>query len=141
MNRKTIRIISFILLVSYVWIVLDKALIGRDYTVDSLCKLYTDWDLVLVKNKTPYPLLNLLLFAPVSFLLRISFPKIDRLYGIIIALILAFAGSSFIEGMQLLFRIGYFQISDLVYNTISVLWGIFAYRILFCFVKRDGDTQ
>ena len=45
--------------------------------------------------------------------------------------VLAFVISLFIEVNQLLFQVGTFQISDLVYNTLSGLIGYILYRILY----------
>ena len=49
----------------------------------------------------------------------------------LVCYVLAFVISLFIEVNQLLFQVGTFQISDLVYNTLSGLIGYILYRILY----------
>lgn len=72
-----------------------------------------------------YSLLNVFLFIPYIFIFMI-FDKIDKmraLLRIVVGMLLAFTTSLFIEVIQLITKRGYFEVDDLLCNTIGGLIG------------------
>ena len=74
---------------------------------------------------------NIFLLTPITFLISKVF-TIKTKKDIFLKIVgLAFAISLFIEMNQLLFQVGTFQISDLVYNTLSGLIGYILFKIIY----------
>lgn len=118
----------------YVYIVLARTLFNRTMLWDSLDDVLGGW--WLERNPATGNMVfeapeNILLFIPLMFLLFLSFPKTvwntskKKLIGK--SIIISFLVSFFIESNQLVFRIGTFQISDLVYNTLGGVLGCLFY--------------
>lgn len=118
------------------FIILKEGLLGRTKRWEPFSKLYTGW---IVTKKGNYidwlPLLNLFLFSPMLFLLNDMFPNVFEKHRYVKASLVAFLSSLLLEGAQLITCLGTFQISDLVYNTISGVIGVMAYQI-FAYVKN-----
>lgn len=73
-------------------------------------------------------LYNLLMFAPIFFILYLMYKNIlkkpiDNKTLVILSVIISLLYSVVIEALQIIFRVGTFQISDLVYNTLGGLIG------------------
>ncbi|HAQ2613759.1 TPA: VanZ family protein, partial [Enterococcus faecium] len=51
---------------------------------------------------------------------------------------IAFYFSAIIEFLQLFLRLGTFQISDFVYNTLGGILGVILYKLILI-TKRDGE--
>lgn len=82
---------------------------------------------------------NLLLFMPFGFTLFMASPEMYRRKKWRIPLIGALVSlgiSLFVELSQLLFGLGYFQFSDLFYNTIGGALGSLIWLIWVCFADR-----
>lgn len=75
--------------------------------------------------------LNVLLFMPLGYLVLLSYSTIDRWWKV---LLLGFAFSLLIETVQLITRLGWFDASDLLHNTLGALIGYWIY----CKWLRDG---
>ena len=77
---------------------------------------------------------NIIFFIPYLSLLYVSFPKL-REYSwwkqIKLAFSISFGTSLLIETIQLITRLGAFQLSDLTYNTLGGIMGF----LLFCLVN------
>ena len=71
------------------------------------------------------------MLTPITFLISRVFSIKTKKDVFLRIVVLAFVISLFIEVNQLLFQVGTFQISDLVYNTLSGLIGYILYRILY----------
>lgn len=69
--------------------------------------------------------LNALLFIPLGYLSPLIFSKINRWW---IILFLAFLFSLQIESVQLITRLGWFDASDLLHNTLGALIGYWIYH-------------
>ena len=78
-------------------------------------------------------ILNILLFIPFGYLLLSLFPKL-RWWHVIL---LGFAFSLCIELLQLLTRLGYADVDDLINNTLGAAIGSLCYRIL---LQQKGAT-
>lgn len=146
-EKKIHQIAAFILLIVNDLILLDKAWLGRTIKRDPLSKLGTSW--VVSINKYDkwdyYPTLNLLMFSPMLFLLCAAFPNFFKKYSFLKGAIIAFLSSLFIESAQLISCLGTFQISDLVYNTLSGILGVTAYRICHgiysMYIKEENEAD
>ncbi len=68
--------------------------------------------------------LNIFLFMPLGYLIPLSFSKVDRWWKV---LSLGFLFSLFIETVQLITRLGWFDASDLLHNTLGALIGYWIY--------------
>jgi len=69
---------------------------------------------------------NVLAFAPFGFFLSIAKPKLARVYAIIV---MSFLLSLTIETLQLLLKVGIFDVDDLFMNTVGGLLGYGIYRM------------
>ena len=130
MKKRMLQIAEWMLLLANDVIILDKAWLGRTKRWEPLSKLYTSWIVTKKGNHWDIqPLLNLFLFSPMLFLLAGLFPEFFKKHKYQKALIIAFGCSLFIETAQLISCLGTFQISDLVYNTLSGAIGVWGYGI------------
>lgn len=68
--------------------------------------------------------LNVLLFMPLGYLLPVSITRFDRWWQV---LLIGFLFSLLIETVQLITRLGWFDASDLLHNTLGVLIGYWIY--------------
>lgn len=98
---------------------------------DPLSKLFSGW--LIVKQTYVYdlsPIGNLILLMPFSLSLNLLFDNVSSYRPskrIIFTTVSAFLISLFIETAQLIFKIGTFQISDLVYNSFGGLIIVLVY--------------
>ena len=76
---------------------------------------------------------NVAVFIPLGFALPILF---ERIHSFVQVLILSFSISLLAETMQLVLRVGCFDVDDLLLNTIGGCIGYAVYRIFRCFWKR-----
>ena len=70
---------------------------------------------------------NVLVFTPVGFLLPIFRKKKANVFYVTVA---AFLLSLFIETVQLTFRIGVFDVDDLIMNTIGGILGYIGFKVI-----------
>lgn len=70
-------------------------------------------------------ILNILLFVPLGYLSPLSFAKINRCWKV---LLLGFLFSLLIETVQLITRLGWFDASDLLHNTLGAVIGYGIYH-------------
>jgi glycopeptide antibiotics resistance protein len=71
-------------------------------------------------------ILNVLLFLPMGYLLPFTFRKLRRIWRIVL---LALAISLLTEVLQLSFAVGWFDVDDIINNTIGALLGAIIWRI------------
>lgn len=113
-----------ILFFTYSYFILDKTLISRDIgMINSFKYAFKGGWLFLVKdtwNKVQ-AIENILFFIPFSFFLLLGFYNLQEkkleLFKEIALIFFKF--SLFIELLQLIFTLGTFQLSDIVYNTLG----------------------
>lgn len=118
-----------ILFFTYSYFILDKTLINRDIgSINSFEYAFKGGWLFLVKdtwNKVQ-AIENIIFFIPFSFFLLLGFYNLKRikleLFKEII--LISFKISLFIELLQLIFTLGTFQLSDIVYNILGGVIGI-----------------
>lgn len=142
------RLISLFTFSFYIFFILQCTLFDRLFTgqrQDPLCNVFGDW--IITESKYFYnlsPLWNIFLFLPISavfvFFIR-NFKRVEITPKLILNYTLvSFAFSLFIESMQIITRLGTFQISDLVYNTLGGLIGSLLYiltvKIIRLYKKR-----
>lgn len=133
MFKKIQQTWAFFMLIANDILLLDKAWLGRTVRYDNpLSKLYTSWFITLSKSgHWDYsPTLNLLMFSPMLFFTCGLFPNFFKEKSFLKGAVIAFFSSLFIESAQLISHLGTFQISDLVYNTLSGILGVAAFRML-----------
>lgn len=79
------------------------------------------------------PLGNILMFFPWTYAICGAFPKFrgnNRFVTVRRSLLVSFVFFAFIESTQLKFSIGTFQVSGLVYNTLSGGLGGFVFEVI-----------
>lgn len=79
--------------------------------------------------------LNILLFVPFGYLLPVLWNKADRWWKTVL---LGFALSLTVELLQLITRLGMFDVDDLINNTIGAGVGYLLYRIMLCTGTGEG---
>lgn len=135
------KVIKRIGLIVYSIILFYTTLIGRQHC-DPLSSLFTGWIVYYRNGKWNFDALyNLFLLTPFAFLMLWNFSGIssgDRNSILFRCIVMSFIVSLFIECNQLLFRIGTFQIADLVYNTISGVIGYYVYHAFHEVRQRYG---
>lgn len=129
-NENFLKFMNIILLILYLILLLQMTLIGRIHT-DPLSAVFTGW-LPFKRYDGTWnidTIYNIFLLTPLTFFLSKSFPHITKKNLFKKMILISFGISFFIEINQLIFAIGTFQVSDLVYNTISGVIGGVIYRM------------
>ena len=121
----------------YLYFLFDYTLLSRTFIWDNPLQKWMDgWWLGIGSNgKVNYESIeNIIFFIPYLSLLYVSFPKL-REYSwwkqLKLAFSISFGTSLLIETIQLITRLGAFQLSDLTYNTLGGIMGF----LLFCLVN------
>ena len=126
------NIINIICLVCYVVLLLYTTLIGREH-MNPFHAVFEGW-LPFRRYDGTWNLdtiYNIFLLTPITFLISKVF-IIKTKKDIFLKIVeLAFVISLFIEINQLLFQVGTFQISYLIYNTLSGLIGYILFKIMY----------
>jgi hypothetical protein len=139
-NNIKCRVIYGVLLCCYSYVVLYLTLFGRSvYPGDPLGVVFDGWNFRLPEDGGDvHALYNLFMLTPVTFLLFSAFADRKRNFMRILltAVFVALGMSLIIEISQVLLCVGTFQISDLVYNTISGVFGAVIYKI--CLIPMIG---
>ncbi len=81
--------------------------------------------------------LNILLYIPMGYLLPVLWPSLARGKWMRKVLILGFAASLLTEVIQLVLRLGWFDIDDLLNNVLGILAGLWLYRR--CLTEERGQ--
>ena len=121
------------LLIAYVFLVMSVTVLSRGHLIQNNTLLKPFWSYgALIYGKKKYSILteivlNILMLIPVGFLLPFLVRKHTVLYGFLCSLC--------IEVFQLVTKRGYFEIDDLIHNTLGVVIGVGLYRL---FVKLIG---
>lgn len=128
-NQRFFRAVFRIGLAVYAFFIFYTALLSRViqgiHFDDPLESLWTGWG--AVEGYGYYLVGNILMFLPLILLLYLSFPKSAGPKPARRAFLFSALFSALIEGAQLVFGIGTFQVSDLVYNTVSGALGGWLY--------------
>lgn len=96
-------------------------------------ELFSTWG-INVRNNA-YVIENVLLFIPYGFLIGWNFEKTKRF---LFCTVFGFLTSLSIECFQLLTGRGYFQIDDILTNTLGTVAGYFFFRFFFGLYKQIG---
>jgi glycopeptide antibiotics resistance protein len=148
----TASLLRLYALAFYTFFILDATLFSRRPFSDPLSELMTGWDLMTPDRYLFYPMVNLVLFTPFTALLLSVRPDLaaGRRGGasffrtVYVSGVSALIFSLFIETSQLVFNLGTFQYSDLVYNTCSGILGGLCYlplRALGSLARRRGGAR
>lgn len=133
------------LLVFYSTMILFRTILNRDIWFDPLSNIMGVWGLYDANgNLTTEAIENLMLFIPFAVLLLWAFrnellgdkPGLKKTLWVATKTVGIFSFA--IEFSQLLFHLGTFQISDLVYNTLGGTVGGLTYYIIYKFRHRNG---
>lgn len=81
---------------------------------------------------------NVLAFAPFGFCLPIISKNDDKFLKVLLG---SFSFSLMIEIIQLIYKIGCFDVDDMLLNTIGGILGFFAYRIIKWIKKRSKNRR
>lgn len=133
------------LLIFYSVMILSRTVLYRDIWANPLSDVMGVWGLYDANgNLTTEAIENLMLFIPFAVLLLWAFrnellgdkPGLKKTLWVATKTVGIFSFA--IEFSQLLFHLGTFQISDLVYNTLGGTVGGLAYYIIYKFRHRNG---
>lgn len=130
-RKNLVQLLYIILLILYLILLLQMTLIGRTHT-DPLSAVFTGW-LPFKRYDGTWNIdavYNIFLLTPIIFSINGVYPFVLKKNWKYKAAILSFIISFLIEINQLIFLIGTFQISDLVYNTISGIIGGWLFKKL-----------
>lgn len=119
--------------------------IGKVTESSNLSDIFGEWSIFDGETSmyvNPKPILNIILFLPLCFLLFFFIKKFfNKTYSnkklLIYSTVISFSVSSFIELTQLIFSLGTFQISDLAYNTLGGLAG----AVIYIIIKKFSDKK
>ena len=133
------------LLAFYTAMILLRTVLNREIWFDPLGKLFGGWGLYEDGQFTTESIENFMLFVPFSILLLWTFQKelLDESENIRFgktvweATKVVAVFSFLIEFTQLLFHLGTFQISDLVYNTLGGAVGGVIYYLGYCRKRKN----
>lgn len=118
------------------FMIADRTILGRTGWVYPLTNPIGDWGVYTGDGSFNFDLFeNIVLFVPMTALLPIAFPNVlnDSIcitYKSVIRLtVIGFICSLCIETVQLLLRLGKFQLSDIFYNTVGGIIGAVIWRL------------
>ena len=132
------------MLIFYSVMILSRTVLYRDIWANPLSDVMGGWGLYDADgNLTTEAIGNLMLFVPFAVLLLWAFrkellgdkPGLKKCLWVATKTVGIFSFA--IEFSQLLFHLGTFQISDLVYNTLGGTIGGFAYYIIYKIRHRN----
>lgn len=134
--KESWRFRRLFLLAFFVMLMLMRTLLNRDMWANPLSNVMGGWTLRNEKGElTTEAIENVIMMIPYTFLLLAALK--DRLVKTVTVrnvvwqgIKYAFLTSVSIEFLQLLLRLGTFQISDIVYNTLGGLIGALAYYMI-----------
>ena len=116
------------LLVAYVFLVMSVTVLSRGHVKEETVYLVPFWSYIEILRGSPetYSLateivLNILMQVPVVFLLPVLVKRHAVLYGILVSVC--------IEVFQLITGRGYFEVNDLIHNSLGIVLGYGIYRL------------
>lgn len=118
------QIICLIIIGLYLEVVILLTLVLRQSYAGTHIKLLPFWlffelDHYGLEHVLREVIINIMMFFPVGLVLRIGFPLLKRFFYILIG----FGFSLLIESLQMTLRIGAFEITDIVLNTVGIYLG------------------
>ena len=81
---------------------------------------------------------NVLAFVPFGLILPMLTPKCRNFFHIVL---LGFDFSLFVETIQLISKVGSFDVDDLILNTLGAALGYLAYRLIRRYFRRKHDDR
>ena len=81
---------------------------------------------------------NVLAFVPFGMILPMLTPKCRNFFHIVL---LGFDFSLFVETIQLISKVGSFDVDDLILNTLGVALGYLVYRLIRRYFRRKHDDR
>lgn len=122
--KDKIRFVLWTLLIEYVLIVACSTVVYRSHIDYARWELMPFWTYIAVINHTPGVkvwdiILNVVLFIPLGFFVKLLFTKFSFGKMVMIAVFC----SLFIEVMQNIFSKGISQFDDIIHNTIGAMFG------------------
>ena len=130
-------------LVFWISMILFRTLLNRDMWVNPIINVLGDWGLTTVDSNgqiiiSTECIENCIMFVPFSYSLSLVYSGENGIHLIKRTTIISFIFSLSIELVQLFFRLGTFQISDIFYNTLGGLLGSCSYRLII-YLKNSID--
>lgn len=121
----------------YIFLVLTRTVFFRNYYGSPIANVLGYWHLYTEEGKINTELFeNFALFVPLTFCIFLAYPRIifrrkRKSFFVVIfkGFEISFAASLFIEIIQVFFKLGTFQFSDLFFNTLGGLFGSVLYYI------------
>lgn len=112
------------LLTFYLYLLLNAVIFSRPYFAEPLDHVWQGWKVACHNGEWYYdPIYNIVMFMPAVILLFQAFPDTAHDQPVRYATLYSLLFSLLIETTQIVTYTGTFQVSDLVYNTISGMAG------------------
>lgn len=129
--------VIWILLVEYIFILLSSTVIFRSQITNAKWEFAPFWTYVAVlehmKGVSVWDIvLNVALFMPLGFLLKLLYPRISLWKSILLGMVCSFS----IEVLQNIFSKGISQFDDIMHNTIGCAFGWIIARGITKYIDR-----
>lgn len=125
----------------YTLAILKKVFWNRPYYAEPLDSVMGSWSFMFLGRPDWQVIGNVLAFIPFGFLLLWAFGSTPTCWkGLRRSAAVSFLSSLFIETCQLIFHLGTFQLSDLIYNTLGGFAGGAAYYV-YVKARKKGNTK
>ena len=139
--RRELRLWPSTLLAGYPFLLLWLLVLGRNGNGSARAALQPFWSYRAVSNGRHYllymNLFNLLIFAPVGFLLPAAWPKAGLLRTLGFGALISLLG----ELLQLFSGKGLFELDDLFHNTIGTLIGVLLWQGAAALLRRREKDE
>lgn len=125
-GRATFPVMAYTLLVMYVAIVIGITFLSRESGSgqEPDLQIFSTWG--INNRNNAYVLENVLLFIPLGIICPVAFRKFRHF---LISVSAGFFASLLIELLQLISRRGFFQIDDIITNTIGMIIGFGIFKL------------
>lgn len=135
MSDKITKALFAIYLIVLVWILMFKLGVKFSYMAERKVNLmpYNDFLIPNTKVDLPELILNIVIFIPSGIYAGIIFKK----WGFLKNVFFFFTASSVIEGLQFILRIGAFDMTDIINNTLGGIIGLLIFKSI-VFVLKDS---
>lgn len=127
MMRNKIRLLAFQALIACVTLILCSTVFFREMQINCKYDLRPFWSYKAILNGkeslVTENIMNIVMFMPVGFLLRVAFMKIRWKSVLLIGLILSIG----IEMLQFVYSKGFTEVDDVMHNTLGCVIGYGVY--------------
>lgn len=140
-NSKIFRAIGFVALVISLLGILSPTIFNREVATDNI-ELRPFYSFVMAKIYPEYyrtVFMNCLLFVPFGTFLPYLLSSKYKRSNVAVTVLISFAISTIIEGLQYLCSIGVCETDDVIFNTLGAFIGALGY-LIFGYLAKEGKV-